>query len=187
MEKRRACIYRYFPMSIIIKDADVRTIQPMDTFRIKIDPGSFHTGIAVVRERDASAVFFIQNEHRASQIVSNLLTRKQTRRNQRSRETRYRRPKWGNKQFAKGKKSMFDSRRPDGWLPLSVKSIRDNIIHTVGQLTKLFNITACSFETVRFDARLMDDPDVEGKEYQHGTLFGYELREYLLDRYGHVC
>lgn len=187
MGKGRACIHRHFPMSIIIKDADVRTMQSTDTFRIKIDPGSIHTGIAVVRETDNSAVFFMQVEHRAGTIVLNLKTRQQTRRNRRSRETRYRRPKWGNKQLAKGKKPMFDSRRPDGWLPPSVKSIGDNIIHTVEQLKELFNITSCSFEAVRFDTQLMDNPDIEGKEYQHGTLFGYELREYLLDRYGHVC
>ena len=33
----------------------------------------------------------------------------------------------------------------------------------------------------------MDDPDIEGVEYQQGELFGYEVKEYLLDRYGHTC
>ncbi len=33
----------------------------------------------------------------------------------------------------------------------------------------------------------MQDPDIEGVEYQQGTLFGVELREYLLYRYNHTC
>ena len=55
------------------------------------------------------------------------------------------------------------------------------------RLGRLLNITSCSFEAVRFDTQLLDNPDIEGVEYQSGTLFGYELREYLLDRYGHQC
>ena len=49
------------------------------------------------------------------------------------------------------------------------------------------NITECSFEAVRFDTQLLDNPDIESVEYQHGTLFGYEIREYLMDKCGHVC
>lgn len=49
------------------------------------------------------------------------------------------------------------------------------------------NITKCSFEAVRFDTQLLDNPDIEGVQYQQGTLLGYELREYLFDRYGHEC
>ncbi len=49
------------------------------------------------------------------------------------------------------------------------------------------NITKCSFEAVRFDTQLFDDPDISGVEYQQGTLYGYEVREYLLDRYSHEC
>jgi hypothetical protein len=33
----------------------------------------------------------------------------------------------------------------------------------------------------------MDNPNIEGVQYQQGELFGYEIKEYLLDKYGHVC
>ena len=68
-----------------------------------------------------------------------------------------------------------------------MKSVADNIISWVIRLKKLFNITECSFEAVRFDTQLMDNPDISGEDYQHGTLFGYEMKEYLLNKYGHVC
>ncbi|MBD5560365.1 MAG: hypothetical protein HDQ87_08445 [Clostridia bacterium] len=33
----------------------------------------------------------------------------------------------------------------------------------------------------------MDSPSINGEEYRHGTLYRYEIREYLLDKYGHTC
>ena len=33
----------------------------------------------------------------------------------------------------------------------------------------------------------MDNPDIEGCQYQQGTLAGYELREYMLDKWGRTC
>lgn len=187
LSKKRACVHRYYPFTIIVKDADVRKLQKRDAYKVKIDPGAKTTGIAIVRSTDNAVVFYQQIEHRGEQVKKNLETRKATRRNRRARETRYRRPKWGNKQLKEGKSPGYDTSRPEGWLPPSVKSVADNIISWVNRLKKLFNITECSFEAVRFDTQLMDNPDISGKEYQHGTLFGYEMKEYLLDKYGHVC
>jgi hypothetical protein len=42
-------------------------------------------------------------------------------------------------------------------------------------------------ELARFDTHLMDNPDISGVEYQQGTLAGYETREYLLQKFGHLC
>jgi hypothetical protein len=33
----------------------------------------------------------------------------------------------------------------------------------------------------------MENPEISGVEYQQGTLFGYEVREYLLERYKRKC
>lgn len=185
MDRKRACVYRYFPFSIILKDIDVRSLEDVPSYRIKIDPGSVHTGIAIVGNNDDTVYYYIQIEHRASTVKKNLDTRRGARRNRRIRETWYRRAKWGNKTV--GNHQSYDSSRKDGWLPPSVQSIVDNIIHWVSKLRKLVNITDCSFEAVRIDTQLLDNPDIEGKEYQNGTLAGYELKEYLMDRYGHTC
>ena len=187
LSKRRACVYRYYPFTIIVKDADVRSLEKKEEYQIKIDPGAKTTGIAVVRTSDNAAVFFEQIEHRGEKVKSNLDARRMTRRNRRTRETRYRRSKWGSKQLPKRKKPGYDTKRPEGWLPPSVKSVADNIISWAIRLRKLFNITSCSFEAVRFDTQLIDNPDVGGVQYQQGELFGYEVKEYLLDKYGHTC
>lgn len=42
-------------------------------------------------------------------------------------------------------------------------------------------------ELVRFDMQLMQHPDITGVEYQHGELAGYEVREYMLEKWGRTC
>lgn len=187
LSQRRACVYSYYPFVIVLKDKDAREVENLPSFHIKIDPGSKHTGIAVVRNEDASVVFFLQIEHRGEQIVKKLQTRSGARRNRRQRETGYRRCKCINHYLPQGSNYKVDSNRPEDWLPPSVKSVGNNIINWVLRLGKLFNITHCSFEAVRFDTQLMDNPEISGMKYQQGTLLGYEIKEYLLHKYGHVC
>ena len=180
MTARRACVYRYYPFVIIAKDVDAKNCDSLPTYRIKIDPGAQHTGIAIVENGTNRVMYFAQIEHRARAIRKAMETRKGSRRNRRSRETWYRRSK-----FADGGK--FESSRPKGWLPPSIQSIIDNVTSIVKMFSRFANITTCSFEAVRFDTQLMDNPNIEGIEYQQGTLFGFELREYLLDKYKHTC
>jgi hypothetical protein len=42
-------------------------------------------------------------------------------------------------------------------------------------------------ELVRFDMQQMENPEISGTEYQQGTLAGYEVREYLLEKWGRKC
>jgi hypothetical protein len=42
-------------------------------------------------------------------------------------------------------------------------------------------------ELVRFDLQKMENPEISGVEYQQGTLAGYEVREYLLEKFGRCC
>jgi 5-methylcytosine-specific restriction endonuclease McrA len=42
-------------------------------------------------------------------------------------------------------------------------------------------------ELVKFDTQLMENPDISGIEYQQGELAGYEVREYLLEKWGRKC
>ena len=178
-EKHHAFIYRKYPCVAILTKRDVRDFKNTRSFRIKIDPGAKHTGIAVVCNETDEVMFFIQIEHRGEQVKSKLDTRRAVRRKRRNRETGYRRCKY--------RTGSFDSKRDEDWLPPSVKSTVNNIINWVKRLRRWILITECSVEAVRFDAQLMDNPNIEGEEYQHGELFGYELREYLLDKYGHKC
>ncbi|GAA3239610.1 hypothetical protein GCM10020216_064620 [Nonomuraea helvata] len=59
---------------------------------------------------------------------------------------------------------------------------------TVERLRRLAPVRAIHIETVRFDTHaLAAGRPLEGVEYQHGTLHGYEVREYLLEKWGRAC
>ncbi|MFP4655090.1 MAG: RNA-guided endonuclease IscB, partial [Methanohalobium sp.] len=71
----------------------------------------------------------------------------------------------------------------EGWIPPSLQSRVDNIQSWVRKLMKLIPISSISYENIKFDTQLMKTPEIEGVEYQQGTLQGYEVREYLLEKF----
>lgn len=178
IEKGRACVYRYYPFIIIIKDKDVREMDIRHNYRIKLDPGAEHTGLTVVE--DDRVIFYMQIEHRGSQVVKNLMTRKNSRRNRRTRETWHRHPKWR-------KRGKYQTAREKGWLPPSQESILHNITHWVERFQKWLGPCDVSIEFNKFDPQLMENNKIEGLDYQHGELQGYEMKAYLLEKYQHTC
>jgi len=58
---------------------------------------------------------------------------------------------------------------------------------TVARLRQIAPITSIVQELVRFDMQLIENPEISRAEYQNGTLVGYELREYLLEKWGRQC
>jgi HNH endonuclease/RRXRR protein len=48
-------------------------------------------------------------------------------------------------------------------------------------------VTALSQELVRFDLQKVENPEITGVQYQQGTLFEYEMREYALEKWNRTC
>lgn len=184
LNNQKAAIFRKFPFTIILKE--LRQNVPVEPLRIKIDPGSKMTGIALVNDATGEVVFAAELQHRGFAIKASLTSRRQLRSSRRSRKTRYRQPPntdW----FRKGNKQPCPKQRRDGWLAPSLLSRVHNIETWVKRLRKYAPITAISQELVRFDTQIMQNPDIQGHEYQQGTLAGYETREYLLEKWGRQC
>lgn len=57
----------------------------------------------------------------------------------------------------------------------------------VQRIKKLCCLTALSQELARFDTQALVKPEISGTEYQRGELAGYEVREYLLQKWGRSC
>jgi 5-methylcytosine-specific restriction endonuclease McrA len=57
----------------------------------------------------------------------------------------------------------------------------------VARVRKYAPIGAISQELIRFDTQLLEHPGISGVEYQQGELAGYEVREYLLEKWGRRC
>lgn len=173
LRNKKAAVFRRFPFTIILKES--RPSAPVAPLRLKIDPGAKHTGIALVDDYSGEVVFAATIQHRGFAIRDALTSRRQLRRSRRNRKTRYRQPRFLNRT------------RTEGWLPPSLISRVENIKTWVNRLRKFASITAISQELVRFDIQLIRHPDIQGKEYQQGTLFGYETREYLLEKWERKC
>ena len=173
LRNNKAAVFRRFPFTIILKESKPEsTVSPL---RLKIDPGAKFTGIALVNDSTGEVVFAAELKHRGFAIRDALTSRRQLRRSRRARKTRYRKPRFLNRTRSKG------------WLSPSLQSRIENIKTWVEKLRKLAPIKAISQELVRFDTQLMANPDIKGKEYQQGTLAGYETREYLLEKWNRQC
>jgi 5-methylcytosine-specific restriction endonuclease McrA len=170
----KAAVLKRYPFTIILKDRTAEESET-DAHRVKIDPGSKVTGIAIVNDITSRVVWAAELAHRGEYIRDRLLARRQLRQFRRSRKTRYRQAKHLNR------------RKPKGWLPPSLMSRVYNITTWVDRLRRLCPIEAISMELVKFDSQKMQNPEISGAEYQQGELLGYEVREYLLEKWGRKC
>src|SRR5262249_9671910 len=123
LDDGRAAIYRSFPFTIILKYSVERPLVP--DLRIKLDPGSRTTGIAVVDDQSGKVIFTAELSHRGQAVRDSLLKRRNSRRGRRARHTRYRKARWQNR------------RRRSGWLPPSLQSRIAHVLTWVARLSRL--------------------------------------------------
>ncbi|MDT4778180.1 RRXRR protein [compost metagenome] len=185
LARGRARVHRVVPFVIRLVDRDATSSQ-FQLMRIKLDPGSKATGVALVRDtehvdratgeilRGAAVLNLFELMHRGRQISEALIARRSMRRRRRG-NLRYRAPRFLNRT------------RPAGWLAPSLQHRVDTTLAWVRRLTRWAPVTALSSELVRFDMQALENPEVSGVEYQQGTLAGYEVREYLLEKWGRKC
>jgi 5-methylcytosine-specific restriction endonuclease McrA len=173
LKEGKAAVFRRAPLTIVLKRV-VEEVQ-VPELRLKLDPGSRKTGVAIVNQASGQVVFAAEIEHRGEAIKQALDARRAIRRSRRARKSRYRKARFLNR------------RRAKGWLPPSLKSRISNIETWVNRLTRCYPIAGISMELVKFDTQLLENPEISGIEYQQGELAGYEVREYLLEKWGRKC
>ena len=198
LKQGKAAVFKRYPFTIILKRS-IEEVKARDC-QLCIDPGSKVTGLAIV-DADRNIVFAAELEHRGQAIKKHLQTRAGFRRGRRTRNLRHREPRWRNRKCAapifeggewvmrrvkadEGIKGYGDGK---GWVPPSLMSRVFNIHTWVNRLCKIYPITSPAFEHVKFDMQLMENPEIKGVEYQQGTLQGYEVREYLLEKHARKC
>jgi 5-methylcytosine-specific restriction endonuclease McrA len=174
LERGKAVVHRRYPFTIRLKERVGGAVQPL---RLKVDPGAGTTGVALVREAgDGQHVLHLAEiAHRGATIRKRLLQRAAFRRRRRSAHLRYRARRCDNR------------RRSKGWLPPSLQSRVDSTAAWVRRYRRLAPVASISVEHVRFDTQLMAQPEISGVAYQQGALAGYELREYLLEKWDRRC
>ena len=170
---------RWIKGMFTIQMADVDADNPcviVDGVDLNIDPGASATGLAVTSEWDSERKphALIELRHRGHRVKNKLERRRSLRRGRRSR-LRNRKPRFDNR------------RRPEGWLPPSLNSRLVNTLTWVGRLSALYPIRQIRVETAVFDTQLMQNAEISGEAYQHGTLDEWQLRSYVFHRDGRKC
>ena len=174
LTKERATVFRQAPFTIILFEREEGVLQGIS---LKLDPGSKTTGVALVADfnKGDQVIWAAHLKHRGGAIKKKLDQRRANRRGRRSRHMRYRAPRFNNRT------------KSTGWLPPSIQSRVDQVYLLSKRLCFIAPITSIAVETVRFDLQKLENPEISGISYQKGTLFGYEIREYLLEKWGRKC
>lgn len=174
--REKAVVHKYYPFTIRLKE---RLIQNSDSqsLRLKLDPGSKNTGLAITHDKNRieTVCFLAEIQHRGALIKKNMDSRRSLRKTRRARKTRYRKARFSNRACT------------TGWLAPSLQHRVDTIISWVSKLSKITLINSISMELVCFDMQKMQNPEISDIEYQQGELQGYEVREYLLNKFNRAC
>jgi hypothetical protein len=128
LERSRPVVVRRYPFTILLKDRVGGELRPV---RVKLDPGSKTTGIAVVTDEDgnrpAKVLALFELAHHGRQISEAPTARRAFRRRRRGANLRYRAPPFANR------------RKPERWLPASLQR-RVNTMSWVERVARLGDI-----------------------------------------------
>lgn len=171
LKQGKAVIHKKYPFTIRLKE--LKDDYTKTEYRLKNDYGSRHTGLAVLKN-NKEVIWLAELQHKTN-IKKKMDDRRNFRRRRRTANLRYRKPRFNNRKGQEGR------------LPPSLQSRVGNIKTWVNRLMKLCLITHVSYENVKFDTQLMRNPEISDVEYQQGTLQGYEIREYLLEKFNRKC
>lgn len=172
LSKDKAAVFRRYPFTLILNKEAENLPEPY--LELRIDPGSKFTGFALVDLNSNAVVWAMELEHRGSEISSDLQRRAGARRRRRTANVRHR-------------KSRPNRHKPSGWLPPSLIHRVATVETWVKRIMKFAPVVSIAVEQVKFDLQKLENPNIEGIEYQQGTLAGYTLREAILEHWGREC
>ncbi len=168
LAKRARMVFRS-PFTIQLRFETTSYTQPVT---VGVDTGSKTVGIAATANQET----LLQAEVQLRTDISEKLTQRRTyRRARRSRKTRYRAPSFANR------------RRPVGWLPPSVSSKVAATLKAIHFAASLLPVRQVNVEVASFDPQKLRDPEITGISYQQGSLFGYQVRDYVLEKWHRTC
>ncbi len=171
LNKDRAEVVERQPFTIKILDRKKEESYTRDT-TLGIDAGYSKIGFSAVTkdEEIISGIVELRND-----ISKKLEQRRNYRRQRRHRNTRYREPRFDNRE------------KKEGWLAPSIRHKKKAHIKLVNEIKELLPIDETIIEIAKFDQQKMENAEISGKEYQQGTLQGYNVRNYLLEKFDYEC
>lgn len=169
LRARRATVVRHKPFTIQIVFECENKVQDVV---LGIDPGYENMGLSA---RTETKELFSANVQLRINVSKLLAERRMHRRNRRCRLW-HRKPRFLNR------------KKTRGWLAPSIQHKLDSHIRLAKIVASLFPVSRIIVEVANFDIQKINNPDIEGVEYQQGNLYGYEnTRAYLIAREQGKC
>jgi len=169
LRKGLARVVRREPFTIQLRFETTPYTQPVT---VGVDTGSKVVGIAATTNGE---VVLQAEAHLRDDIHAKMVQRCLYRRTRRGRKTRYRPKRFANR------------RRTKGWLPPCVRSKAEATVKAVHLVASLLPVKQVNVEMGSFDTQKMQNPEVTGVAYQQGELYGYLVREYVLEKWRRKC
>lgn len=139
-----------------------------------IDTGSKVIGYSVTTKTKE----LISGEFNLRQDVSKNIQYKVMYRRNRRNKLWYRKPRFKNRTKSKH----------EGWLAPSVKHKIDSHIRLIDKIKSILPISNLIIESTQFDAQKLQNPDIKGREYQEGKMFGFEnVKMFVRQRDNYTC
>ena len=173
LKRGEATVIRLEPFTVMILRDVGHCVQAVT---LGVDVGSRHVGLCASTEKNE--LYSAQAELRDD--VSELLTaRREFRKGRRGRRHNWYRPaRWQNRANEKGNAA----------LPPSIKHKADSHMRAMQFVCKRLPIGKMVLEIGKFDSQKLKNPEIEGKQYQQGTLANWEnLKSYAKYRDGYCC
>jgi len=168
LKEKRAKVVRSVPFTIQLLWSCESNTQPIT---LGIDTGYSNIGFsAVTGQRE-----LISGEAKLRADVSKKLAERQIYRRGRRNKLWYREPRFLNR------------KKGEGWLAPSTQHKLDSHLKLIAQIKQLLPIAKVVVEVAAFDTQKMQNPKIKSIEYQQGELQGYEVREYLLQKWERKC
>ncbi|MBR2768743.1 MAG: RRXRR domain-containing protein [Solobacterium sp.] len=148
LRDKKAKVVKRCPFTIrLLYEADTNT-QPIT---LGVDAGSKHIGLSATTE---SKVLYEADAELRNDIANLISTRREQRRTRRNRKTRYRKPRFDNRQ------------RKEGWLAPSVQQKVDSHLKVIANVHKILPITKIIIEIASFDIQKVKNPDIRPHSYR---------------------
>ena len=169
LKEGKAKVVRGQPFTIQLLYGSGTAIQPII---LGIDPGYDKIGFSAITDKKE----LISGEVRLRKDVSAKLTERRMYRRNRRNKLWYRKPRFLNRVSKK-----------ENWLAPSIRYKLDSHISLINKIKEILPISDTIVEIASFDAQKIVNPEISSIKYQQGELQGYEIREYLLEKWGRKC
>jgi hypothetical protein len=169
LRDNKAIVVNLCPFTIrLTKDCETNKQEVV----VGLDTGAVNIGCGAVSK---DKCLYASETKLRTDIHKKMQRRLKYRRNRRTRKLRYR-------------PARFDNRTSKRQLPPSLQSKLDSTVKVIKQLSKILPITKVVVEIAKFDIQKLQNPDIQGIEYQKGVTEGYDnLRAYCFERDKYTC